>query len=144
MSTRRVASATSELPHAPKNSPLPPKVPVPSERTGTRKPERPRVRCSMRANRSPGAAGGQEAAMTDASGCAVARIERGDTPTDQFRLERRIEPAGPPADQLGPRQRRRSRLQLLDVRIERADRFGGNAGDDRVRRDVARHHGAGG
>src|SRR5215510_3822959 len=41
MSTRRVASATSELPQALKNSVPPPNVPVPKERTGTSKPDEP-------------------------------------------------------------------------------------------------------
>src|SRR5215467_2023112 len=41
MSTSRVASATSELPQALKNSLPPPNVPVPKERTGTSKPDEP-------------------------------------------------------------------------------------------------------
>ena len=48
MSTRRVASLTSVLPHSLKNSVLPPKVPVPKVRTGTFSPEPPRDRYSMR------------------------------------------------------------------------------------------------
>ena len=47
MSTSRVASATSVLPQALKNSPLPPKVPVPKLRTGTLKPDWPSCRYSM-------------------------------------------------------------------------------------------------
>src|ERR1700755_3609854 len=46
-STRRVASLFCVLPQRPKNSLLPPNVPVPNERTGTCRPERPRERCSM-------------------------------------------------------------------------------------------------
>src|ERR1700733_11353856 len=48
-STRRVASDTSLPPQALKNSPLPPKVPVPNVRTGTLKPELPSCRKSMNA-----------------------------------------------------------------------------------------------
>src|SRR6201996_5561066 len=47
MSSRRRASATSVAPHAWKNSPLPPNVPVPKLNTGTLKPEAPRKRCSI-------------------------------------------------------------------------------------------------
>src|SRR6478736_2419646 len=47
MSTRREASATSLAPHAPKNSPLPPKVPVPKVSAGTLKPEPPSFLYSM-------------------------------------------------------------------------------------------------
>src|SRR5277367_2976985 len=47
MSTRRVASSTPEFPHARKNSLAPPNVPVPRLRTGTFRPERPRILNSM-------------------------------------------------------------------------------------------------
>src|SRR5687767_5993727 len=47
MSTRREASATSLAPQAPKNSPFPPKVPVPKVSAGTLKPEPPSFRYSM-------------------------------------------------------------------------------------------------
>src|SRR5271170_217050 len=47
MSTRRVASGTPEFPQARKNSFEPPKVPVPRLRTGTFRPERPRIRNSI-------------------------------------------------------------------------------------------------
>src|ERR1039458_1362890 len=47
MSTRRVASATSVVPQALKNSSPPPKVPVPRLSTGTLNPEPPNCRNSM-------------------------------------------------------------------------------------------------
>lgn len=47
MSTSRVASLTSLAPQAPKNSPLPPNVPVPNVSAGTLKPELPSLRYSM-------------------------------------------------------------------------------------------------
>src|SRR3569623_3216002 len=47
MSTMRLAWATSVLPHLLKNSPLPPKVPVPKLSTGTLRPERPSCRYSI-------------------------------------------------------------------------------------------------
>src|SRR5580698_1362583 len=47
-STIRVASSTCVLPQALKNALPPPKVPVPKLKTGTRIPERPSVRNSMR------------------------------------------------------------------------------------------------
>src|SRR5262250_390871 len=52
MSTSRVASATSELPHALKNSLPPPNVPVPKERTGTSKPDEPNCLYSMGPHRT--------------------------------------------------------------------------------------------
>src|SRR4051794_28071414 len=50
MSTMRVASATSLLPQPAKNSPLPPKVPVPKLSAGTFKPEPPSDLYSMAGN----------------------------------------------------------------------------------------------
>ncbi len=47
ISTNRRASATSVVPHALKNSPLPPKVPVPKLSTGTVKPDAPKRRYSI-------------------------------------------------------------------------------------------------
>src|ERR1700677_4296673 len=47
MSTRRVASSTPVLPHALKNSFVPPNVPVPIVKTGTLKPDPPSSLCSI-------------------------------------------------------------------------------------------------
>src|SRR4051812_16699315 len=76
-SRRRRASSTSVLPHAEKNSPVPPNVAAPKLRAETLRPEPGRMRYSMRLGMQGGARGcGKMPDQQDSSGAEPFRLEK--------------------------------------------------------------------